>query len=89
MKTFPLSDKEIQVKPATLGQLAGLEEHTSLSVDGQNKPIGTVLKVLTVIIETIPQNEGVTVDWLKGLSMSEMTSMNEIVTYFLGVDSQE
>jgi len=89
MKTFPLSDKEIQVKPATLGQLAGLEEHTSLSVDGQNKPIGTVLKVLTVIIETIPQNEGVTVDWLKGLSMSQMTSMNEIVTYFLGVDSQE
>lgn len=89
MKTFPLSDKEIQVKPATLGQLAGLEEHTSLSVDGQNKPIGTVLKVLTVIIETIPQNEGVTVDWLKGLSMSQMTSMNEIVTYFLGVDSPE
>lgn len=89
MKTFPLSDKEIQVKPATLGQLANLEEHTSLTVDGQNKPIGTVLKVLTVIIETIPQNEGVTIDWLQGLSMSQMTSMNEIVTYFLGVDSQE
>jgi len=89
MKTFPLSDKEIQVKPATLGQLAGLEEHTSLSTDGENKPIGTVLKVLVVIIETIPQNDGVTVDWLKGLTMSQMTNMNEIVTYFLGVDSQE
>jgi len=89
MKTFPISDKEIKVSPATLGQLASLEEHTSLTVDGQNKPIGTVLKVLTVIIETIPQNEGITVDWLKGLSMSHVTNMNEIVTYFLGVDSQE
>jgi hypothetical protein len=88
MKTFTLAGREIKVKPATLFQLAELEEQGPLE-QKQNKPITALLDVLKLVISDKDLNPDLDENWIKDISPSEMDVLNEVVTYFLVVNSPD
>jgi hypothetical protein len=88
MKTFTLAGREIKVKPSTLFQLAELEEQGPLE-QKQNKPITALLDVLKLVISDKDLNPDLDENWIKDISPSEMDVLNEVVTYFLVVNSPD
>jgi hypothetical protein len=87
---FNIKDKEINVEPATLRQISELEKSIgNISTLGTEKPVESILKVLEVILAK-PENAEVTMDWvLDNCSMSELESLGDVVTHFLGVSTTE
>ncbi len=88
MKTFTLAGREIKVKPATLFQLAELEEQGPLE-QKQNKPITALLDVLKLIISDKELNPDLDENWIKTIAPSEMEVLNEVVSHFLVVNSPD
>ena len=88
---FKVKDKEINVEPATLRQIAELEKSVgSLQDIGTNKPVESIVAIVGLIIKSYPQDEGMTIDWiLDNCNMQEIQSLNEVVTHFLGVSPTE
>jgi|TARA_R100000329_G_C7589699_1_gene209124 hypothetical protein len=88
---FKVKDKELNIEPATLRKIAELEKSAGSITDmGKEKPIDSIIKIVTVALESSPQDEGVTIDWLlDNVGMGEMTVLNDIVTHFLGVNPAE
>jgi len=88
---FNIKDKEINVEPATLRQIAELEKSVgSLQDIGTNKPVESIVAIVGLIIKSYPQDEGMTIDWiLDNCNMQEIQSLNDVVTHFLGVSPTE
>lgn len=88
---FKIKDKEINVEPATLRQIAELEKSVgSLQDIGTNKPVESIVAIVGLIIKSYPQDEGMTIDWiLDNCNMQEIQSLNDVVTHFLGVSPTE
>ena len=88
---FKLKDKELNIEPATLRQIAELEKTAgSLAQMGQDAPIESIIKILECAIQASPQEEGVNMDWvLDNCNMQEMNRLNDVVTHFLGVSPAE
>ena len=88
---FKVKDKEINVEPATLRQIAELEKSVgSLQDIGTNKPVESIVAIVGLIIKSYPQDEGMTIDWiLDNCNMQEIQSLNDVVTHFLGVSPTE
>lgn len=88
---FKIKDKEINVEPATLRQIAELEKSVgSLQDIGTNKPVESIVAIVGLIIKSYPQDEEMTIDWiLDNCNMQEIQSLNDVVTHFLGVSPTE
>ncbi len=88
---FKIKDKNIVVNPATLRQIRELENSTgNIAEITEKAPFETIIKVMTVILESNPQEEGMTIEWiLDNCSMEEFPTLNEVTAHFLGVKSVE
>ena len=88
---FKIKDKELNIEPATLRQIAELEKTAgSLTEMGQNAPIETIIKIVGTALSVSEQQEGVDIDWLlDNCNMQEMSKLNDVVTHFLGVSPVE
>ena len=86
---FKIKDKDINIEPATLRQIAELEKAIgSLSSLGDSAAIDSILKIIEVAMKHTPQEEGVTIDWLlDNCGMGDISSLNEVVSHFLGVSA--
>lgn len=84
---FKIKDKEINVEPATLRQIGELEKSVgSLQTIGTDKPVEGIIKILEVVMNHYPQDDGMSIDWvLDNCNMQEIESLNDVVTHFLGV----
>lgn len=84
---FKIKDKDINVEPATLRQIGELEKSVgSLEKIGTEKPVEGIIAIVSVILKSCPQDEGVNIDWiLDNCNMQEIESLNDVVTHFLGV----
>lgn len=88
---FKIKDKEINVEPATLRQIGELEKSVgSLEKIGTDKPVEGIISIVTVVLKSCPQDEGMNLDWiLDNCNMQEIESLNDVVTHFLGVSPAE
>ena len=88
---FKIKDKELNIEPATLRQIAELEKTAgSLADMGQNQPIESIIKIVGSALSASEQQEGVDIDWLlDNCNMQEMSKLNDVVSHFLGVSPVE
>lgn len=87
---FTIKDKEIDVQPATLRQIAKLEKSVgNVSKLTEDAPFETMVSMLKEILTYQPQ-EDVSLDWiLDNCNMGDMQIINDIIAHFLGVSAQE
>jgi len=87
---FTIKDKEIDVQPATLRQIAKLEKTIgNVSKLTEDAPFETMVSMLKEILTYQPQ-EGIDLDWiLDNTNMGDVQVVNDIIGHFLGVSAQE
>ena len=87
---FRIKDKEIDVKPATLRQIAKLEKTIgNVSKLTEDAPFETMVSMLKEILNYQPQ-EDISLDWiLDNTDMGDVEIINGIIGHFLGVSAPE
>jgi hypothetical protein len=88
---FKLKDKTLVANPATLRQIHTLEKNIgNIAELSEKAPFDSIIKVIEVIIDSQPQEEGMTIDFvLDNCSMEDFAKLNEVVSHFLGVQLAE
>ena len=87
---FTIKDKNLDVQPATLRQIAKLEKNVgNVSKMTEDAPFETMVSMLKEILSYQPQ-EDVDIDWLlDNTNMGDVQIINDIIGHFLGVSAQE
>lgn len=87
---FNIKEKEINVQPATLRQIARLEKQVgNVQKLTEDAPFETMVSMLKEIFQSQPQ-EDVDLNWiLDNTDMGDMQTINDIIGHFLGVSAQE
>ena len=87
---FTIKDKNLDVQPATLRQIAKLEKNVgNVSKMTEDAPFETMVSMLKEILSYHPQ-EDIDLDWLlDNTNMGDVQIINDIIGHFLGVSAQE
>ena len=87
---FTIKDKNLDVQPATLRQIAKLEKNVgNVSKMTEDAPFETMVSMLKEILSYQPQ-EDIDIDWLlDNTNMGDVQVINDIIGHFLGVSAQE
>ena len=87
---FTIKDKNLDVQPATLRQIAKLEKNVgNVSKMTEDAPFETMVSMLKEILSYQPQ-EDIDIDWLlDNTNMGDVQIINDIIGHFLGVSAQE
>ena len=87
---FTIKDKNLDVQPATLRQIAKLEKNVgNVSKMTEDAPFETMVSMLKEILSYQPQ-EDIDLDWLlDNTNMGDVQIINDIIGHFLGVSAQE
>ena len=87
---FRIKEKEVDVQPATLRQIARLEKQVgNVQKLTEDAPFETMVSMLKEILDNQPQ-EDIDLNWiLDNTDMGDMATINEIIGHFLGVSAPE
>ena len=86
---FRIKEKEVDVQPATLRQIARLEKQVgNVQKLTEDAPFETMVSMLKEILNYQPQ-EDISLDWLlDNTDMGDVEIINGIIGHFLGVSAQ-
>ena len=87
---FRIKEKEVDVQPATLRQIARLEKQVgNVQKLTEDAPFETMVSMLKEILNYQPQ-EDISLDWLlDNTDMGDVEIINGIIGHFLGVSAPE